>query len=114
MQILNGKKKATKCLKKWIWEGLGLHLGRVWDGLGLLSELLGASGPFFDRSKSNFYKALVQEGLQEAFWIDFGWLWEGFGTNFGWIWEDLGRIFGNFGTKFLEDLEQNLVESYRI
>ena len=40
MQILNGKKKATKCFKKWIWEGLGLHLGGVWDGLG---RLLGTS-----------------------------------------------------------------------
>ena len=41
MQIVNRKIKAQKRLKKWIWEGLGLHLGGVWDGLG---RLLGALG----------------------------------------------------------------------
>ena len=41
MQILNRKIKTKKMLKKWIWDGLGLHLGGVWDALG---RLLGALG----------------------------------------------------------------------
>ena len=40
MQILNVKKKARKHAKKWIWEGLGLNLGRVWDALGRLLAAL--------------------------------------------------------------------------
>ena len=40
MQIWSSKKKATKCLKTWIWEGLGLHLGKVWEGLGRLLDAL--------------------------------------------------------------------------
>ena len=43
MLFFDVKKKAPNLLKKWIWEGLGLHLGRVWDGLG---RLLGALGRF--------------------------------------------------------------------
>ena len=34
MQIWIGTKTIPKYPKKWIWEGLGLHLGGVWDGLG--------------------------------------------------------------------------------
>ena len=44
MQILSSKKKATKCLKTWIWEGLGLYLGGVWGGL---VRLLVTFGRFF-------------------------------------------------------------------
>ena len=44
MQILSIKKKATKCFKTWIWEGLGLYLGGVWDGL---VRLLGTFEGFF-------------------------------------------------------------------
>ena len=35
--------KAEKSLKNWIWEGLGLHLGGVWERLW---RLLDALGPF--------------------------------------------------------------------
>ena len=73
-----------------IWEGLGLHLGGVvW---GVSWALLGASWPFFGRSKTSFLKALVQDRLQEAIWIDLGGFWEGFGR----IWEGLGPHFGGF------------------
>ena len=41
LQILSCKKNVQKSLKKWIWEGLGLHFGRVWDGLGPLFGGLG-------------------------------------------------------------------------
>jgi len=43
MQILDVKKKAPKWLQNWIWEGLGLRLGGIWDGLG---GLLGIFGRF--------------------------------------------------------------------
>ena len=42
-QIQSGKTKTKKSLKNRFWEGLGLHLGGVWDGLG---PLLGALGRF--------------------------------------------------------------------
>ena len=38
MQILDVKKKAPKWLQNWIWERLGLRLGRIWDGLGGLLD----------------------------------------------------------------------------
>ena len=44
MQISNGKKHFTKWPKKWIWDDLGLNLGRVWEGFG---ALLGALGGFW-------------------------------------------------------------------
>ena len=53
-QIFTGEKKATKYLKEWIWEGLGLHLGGGWHGLG---RLLDAFGLFFWYSKSKFLRA---------------------------------------------------------
>ena len=69
-----------------IWEGSG----RVW---GVSWVLLGALGLFFRPSKTYFFKALVQDGLQEAFWIDFGAILEEF-------WEVLGRILVNFWMDF--------------
>ena len=41
MQISYGKIKSKKMLKKWIWDGLGLHLGGGWDALGRLLVTLG-------------------------------------------------------------------------
>ena len=43
MQISYGEIRSKKLLKKWIWEGLGLHLGRGWGALG---HLLVAPGRF--------------------------------------------------------------------
>ena len=79
-----------------IWGWFGTAWGLIW-------ALLGAPGPFFGRSKSSFFKALVQNGLQEAFWRDLGWVWGGFGTDFGRIWEGFGKVLGGF-EKFWEDL----------
>ena len=74
-----GSKNPTKI-------NLGRVLGSIWEGfgavLGLLSVLLAASWPLFERSKSSFFQALAQNGLQEGFWMDFGSLWEHFGTGF--------------------------------
>ena len=74
-----------------ILEGFGTAWGPIW-------ALLGAPGPFFERSKSSSFKALVQSALQEAFWIDFGSILEGSGKVFGGFWNGLGRNLGGFGT----------------
>ena len=93
MEIWNWKKNIRKSNKNRFGEGLGLYLGRVWSPLGpLLRVSVGvftASWLFFGRSKSNSFQALVQNGLQEGFWMDFGSLWEGF-----------GKVLGGFGKKF--------------
>ena len=36
MQLWSRKIKSQKSRQNWIWEGLGLHLGGGWDGLGRL------------------------------------------------------------------------------
>ena len=67
------RKKAPKNGSK---SGFGSVLGPIWGGfgtvLGLFWELLGASGPFFWCLEATFDKALVHDGLQEAFELDFG------------------------------------------
>ena len=95
--MLNVKKKVAKLLKKWIWEGLGLNLGRVWDALGRLLATLGRIEAIFGRSKSYLFKALVQDELQEAFWMDFWSLWEDFGRVLGELWKRLEGIFEHPG-----------------
>ena len=72
-------------LKKWIWVGLGLHLGGGWDALGRLLATFGRllNVKIFARSKSSFFLAWVQDGLQEGFWIDLGSILEGFGKDLG-------------------------------
>ena len=86
-----------------IWEGSG----RVW---GVSWALLGALGLFFRRSKTYFVKALVQDGLQEAFWIDFGAILGGFGEVLGRIltnfWMDFGRLGGRTW-KSIEEFEKS-------
>ena len=77
-------------------------MGSIWGGSGSVCgvswALLGPSWPFFGRSKASFFKALIQDRLQEAFWIDFGSIlggfWQGlggFGEGFGSIWKLLGK-----------------------
>ena len=41
MRILLSKKSVQKSHKNRLWEGLGLHLGGVWDALGPLVGALG-------------------------------------------------------------------------
>ena len=98
MQIWSGKIKAKNRLKI----GFGKVLGFIWEGSGSVCgvswALLGPSWPFFWRSKASFFKALIQDRLQEAFWIDFGSIlggfWQGLGgfdEGFGSIWKLLGK-----------------------
>ena len=80
----------------------GRVLGCIWEGfgavLGLLWVLLTVSWPFFGRSKSTFFQALVQNGLQKGFWMDLGSLWEGFGEVLGGFGETFSRILGLLNT----------------
>ena len=101
MQFWSREIEAKKSPKNWIWEGLGLHLGGVWERLW---RLLGALGPFlavFGRSKASFFKALIQDRLQEAFWIEFGLILgflAGFGRVWRGIWEHLEALGQGFGS----------------
>ena len=86
------EKNAQKSHQNLSWDRLGLHFGRVRDGLGrllgALGRLLAVSWPF----KIKLFSALALDGLQDAFWSDFE-------SILGGIWEDLGRIW--------EGLKQN-------
>ena len=72
MQISSGKKKPTNWLKKQIWEGLGLHLGVVWDGperlLGALGLLLAGFGLPLDHPRFDVFQKWCLGGLQDRFW----------------------------------------------
>ena len=78
-----------------IWERFGVVLGLLW-------VLLAASWPLFERSKSSFFQALAQNGLQEGFWMDFGSLWEGFGRVWGRFVEKFGRILDLLNTQWAD------------
>ena len=58
---------------------LGWLLNSFWEVSDLFWALPGAFGRFSWPSTLNFYKALVQHGLQVAFWIDFDRVWGRFG-----------------------------------
>ena len=73
-------------------------MNRFGEILDLFWTLSGAFGRFFLPSKPNFYKALVQHGLQEAFWIDFGRGWRGFGC-----------VLGEFGLSKLKLLRHMVI-----
>ena len=63
--------------------GLGLHLGRVSDGLG---RLLGVLGRFWDVQKRAFVKHWSKMGSKRPFGSILG----GFGENLDASWENLG------------------------
>ena len=64
---------------------------------GVSWALLGASWALCAPSKCNFFKALVQDGLQEAFGIDFGSIWGGFGMDLGGILVGISSILNRLG-----------------
>ena len=72
MQILNVKKEAPKLLRKWTWEGLGLHLGEVWDSLGRFWSLGGLQDRFWSLLDP-FWKppAMILEGLEGLWALSF-------------------------------------------
>ena len=59
---------------------------QFWEVSDLFWTLSGAFGRFFWPSNLNFYKALVQHGLQVAFWIDFESILAGFGEDLDASW----------------------------
>ena len=71
------KKNTKNALKDWIWERLGLHLEEMWD---LSWTSLGGfwlpRGCFDGVQNQNLFKTLVHDVPQEAFWIDYEWIWE--------------------------------------
>ena len=91
-----GKKNTIKCLKKLILECLGLHLGRVWDGLG---RLLGTFGRFLAvlwGVKINLFSNMGlrwgPRSLLNRFWKVLG----GFGKDFGGKGAGFWKIFHLF------------------
>ena len=98
MQNWNIKIIAEKSHKNWIWEGLGLDLGVVWDGLELLLDALGSffavSLAFKIELFSNMDPRWAPKGLLDGFGIDFGESGEGFGRFWANFWMDFGKIWG--------------------
>ena len=84
------KNKRKNCSKIWF----GRVLGSIWEGFGtlwsVLGPLLGAFWLLVGRSKSYLFKTMVQDGLQEAFWMAFGSILGGFGEDLDASWENLG------------------------
>ena len=58
------EKNAQKSQRNLSWDGLGLHFGRVRDGLG---PLLDALGRLLAVQNQVFFSALALDGLQDAF-----------------------------------------------
>ncbi len=84
MELLSWKKYVQKLHRNQFWEGLGLHLGRVWDGFGPLLSALGHLLVIFWAIKIELFQTLVQDwaprGFLDRFWVDVG--------------KDLGSIWG--------------------
>ena len=87
--------KNKKSIKNWIWEGLGLHLGGVWDGLG---RLLGTFGRFL-AVLGVFYIILFSNMGQHGPKMSSK---RPLASILGRFWKGLGRILEGFG-KVLED-----------
>ena len=96
MQIQNGKTKAKKSMKNRFGEGLGPHLGGVWDSLGCLlctfRRFLNVSLVFEIALFSSIGLRWGPRGLLDQFWMVFGRFWE----VFGWILGDFGKVLGRF------------------
>ena len=93
MQIQNGKTKAKKLLKNRFWEGLGPHLGGVWDSLGCLlctlRRFLNVSLVFEIALFSSIGLRWGPRGVLARFRVDFERVWEGF----CWVLERFGEEF---------------------
>ena len=90
MQISSREISNKKSLQNSIWEGLGLHLGGAWDGLGRLLGALGPLLPVFLTFKINIFCNIGPRWAPRAYWDRF---WEGSGR----IWKVWGRVFGTLG-----------------
>ena len=102
MLVFNVKQKPSNYEKKWVWGG---SVDPFRKGLGRSGSSFGrfwVSWPLLGRSKSIFFPAWVQDGLQKGLGIDLGSILEGFG-------KDLGGCWGSFGRSWALPVGKNLV-----
>ena len=90
-----------KSLKKGIWTGLELVLGRAW---GRFWEGFGSFGGLLGNFLASFLHACIWNGLQKGSWrllgsilLDFNGFGRDFGRVLGWIFEDSGRFCAILG-----------------
>ena len=87
LEIWSWKKNIQKSNKNQFWEGLGLHLGRVWGRLGpplgAFRHLLAVFWTFKVELLSSIGPKWAPRGLLEGFGIHLG-------TDLGGFGEDLG------------------------
>ena len=97
MPIGSWKKSGHKSYKNHVWEGLGLHLGGVWAGLGpplgAFGRLLAVFWTFKIELLSSIGPKWAPRGLLDGFWVALGGFWEGLGR----VWEKILDDFGSFG-----------------
>ena len=83
IEIWNWEKNIRKSNKNQFWEGLGLHLGRVWGRLGppwgAFCRLLAVFWRFKIVLLSSIGPKWAPRGLLDGFWVALGGFWEGFG-----------------------------------
>ena len=88
--------KGQKLPTNSFWDGLGLHLGGVWDALGsllgTLGRLLAVLGAFKIQLLQTIGSRWAPKFLLDRFWVDLGRAWGGSGR----VWERLGEGFGRF------------------
>ena len=100
MQIGSWKKSGHKSYKNHVWEGLGLHLGGVWAGLGpplgAFGRLLAVLWTFKIELLSHIGPRWAPRGLLDGFWVDFGRGLKGFREDLG----GFGADFRPFGDGF--------------
>ena len=96
MQISSSKKNVQKSQKKKFWEGLGLHLGGFWDGLGPLLATLGRLLAVFWAFKIELCSRIgprwAPRRLLGRFGEGLGRIWGAFGMVLGEIWKEICRI----------------------
>ena len=83
-------------------------MARVWGALGRLLATFGRIVLVFWAFKAISFKALVQDELQKAFWIDFGRIWDGFGEDFERIWVGSWQYSASFLENKLEMFKDKL------
>ena len=95
---LESENKQPKIVQNQFWEHLGLHLGRVWGGLGpllgTLGRLLAIWGAFKIELFSNIGPRWAPRDLLDRFREGFGKDLEGFGEDLGSIWDLKIKTFG--------------------
>ena len=82
-------------------EGLGLHLGGLWEAIGrspgVLGRLLAVFWAFEIKLFSNMGPRWAPRGHLDRYWEGLGMVWEGFGEGFGRIWYLFNSLWANFG-----------------